>query len=140
LQAALRKLPLEQLVEIVMDLGRFPEARFPDRVVRLCEKPVTHEDLSHVLAHLGDFTDDNRAGIERTLHRISAIRTERCNYRPYSPYRLDQHHRAIEGSDRNRPKSFALKVPVSENDKASRDGSKILNDDFRNGSLLLILE
>jgi stage III sporulation protein SpoIIIAA len=77
LQAALRKLPLEQLVEIVMDLGRFPEARLPDRVVRLCEKPVTHEDLSHVLALLGDFTDDNRAGIERTLHRISAIRNRK---------------------------------------------------------------
>lgn len=77
LQAALGKLPLEQLVEVVMDLGRFPEARLPDRVVRLSEKPVSHEDLSHVLALLGEFTDDNRAGIERTLHRISAIRNRK---------------------------------------------------------------
>jgi stage III sporulation protein SpoIIIAA len=77
LQAALRALPLEQLVEIVMDLGRLPEARFPDKVVRLSERPVNHEDLSHVLALLGEFTDDNRAGIERTLHRISAIRNRK---------------------------------------------------------------
>ncbi len=77
LQAALRKLPLEQLVEVVMDLGRLPEARFPDKVIRLSEKPVTHEDLSHVLALLGEFTGDNRAGIERTLHRISAIRNRK---------------------------------------------------------------
>jgi stage III sporulation protein SpoIIIAA len=77
LQAALRKLPLEQLVEVVMDLGRLPEARFPDKVARLSEKPVTHEDLSHVLALLGEFTGDNRAGIERTLHRISAIRNRK---------------------------------------------------------------
>lgn len=77
LQAALRRLPLEQLVEVVMDLGRIPEARFPDKVVRLSEKPVSYEDLSHVLALLGEFTDDNRAGIERTLHRISAIRNRK---------------------------------------------------------------
>jgi len=77
LQAALRKLPLEQLVEVVMDLGRLPEARFPDNVIRLSEKAVSHEDLSHVLALVGEFTDDNRAGIERTLHRISAIRNRK---------------------------------------------------------------
>lgn len=77
LQDALRKLPLEQLLEVIMDLGRLVEARFPDRVVRLSEKPVTHEDLSHVLALLGEFTEDNRAGIERTLHRISAIRNRK---------------------------------------------------------------
>jgi len=77
LQAALRKLPLEQLLEVIMDLGRLAEARFPDRVVRLSEKPVTPEELSHVLALLSEFTDDNRAGIERTLHRISAIRNRK---------------------------------------------------------------
>jgi stage III sporulation protein SpoIIIAA len=77
IQAALRKLPLEQLVEVVMDLGRFPEARYPERVIRLSEKAVSHEDLSHVLALLGEFTEDNRAGIERTLHRISAIRNRK---------------------------------------------------------------
>ncbi len=77
LQAALHKMPLDQLIEVVMDLGRPPEARFPDKVARLSEKPVSHEDLSHVLAMVGEFTDDNRAGIERTLHRISGIRNRK---------------------------------------------------------------
>ena len=77
LQAALHKMPVDQLIEVVMDLGRPPEARFPDKVLRLSEKPVSHEDLAHALALVGEFTDDNRAGIERTLHRISAIRNRK---------------------------------------------------------------
>lgn len=64
------------LIEIVMDLGRPAEVRFPEsRVVWLREhKPVTAEDIDHVVGHIGEFGKDNRAGIERTLHRISAIR------------------------------------------------------------------
>ena len=77
LQAAIYALPIDQLVEVVMDLGRHPEARFPDRAARLKEAPVSHEDLSHVLALVGEFSDDNRAGIERTLHRISCIRNRK---------------------------------------------------------------
>src|SRR5512146_500333 len=77
LQAALYQLPIDHLVEVVMDLGRTPEARFPDQVVRLRETPVSHEDLAHVLALVGEFSDDNRAGIERTLHRISCIRNRK---------------------------------------------------------------
>src|SRR5512146_2425221 len=77
LQAALYQLPIDQLVEVVMDLGRPPEARFPDRVARLKDTPVSHEDLAHVLALVGEFSDDNRAGIERTLHRISCIRNRK---------------------------------------------------------------
>jgi stage III sporulation protein SpoIIIAA len=77
LQAALHKLSIEHLVEVVMDLGRPPEARFPDRTVRLNDRPVSHDDISHVLALIGEFSGDNRAGIERTLHRISAIRNRK---------------------------------------------------------------
>jgi stage III sporulation protein SpoIIIAA len=62
------------LLEVVLDLGREPEARFPDREVLLDETPVTAEDLEFVATRVGSFGDDNRAGIERTLHRISAIR------------------------------------------------------------------
>src|SRR5712671_7178392 len=62
------------LLEVVLDLGREPEARFPDHEVILDETPVTSEDLEFVSTHVGSFGDDNRAGIERTLHRISAIR------------------------------------------------------------------
>lgn len=77
LQAALQRLPLEQLIEVVMDLGRLPEARLHERVERLSETPVTQEELAHVTLHVGEFGDDNRAGIERTLHRISAIRNRK---------------------------------------------------------------
>ena len=63
-----------QLLEVILDLGRVPEARYPDRAIALGERPVEREDLAAVLARLGPFGGDNRAGIERTLHRISAIR------------------------------------------------------------------
>jgi stage III sporulation protein SpoIIIAA len=63
-----------ELLEVVMDLGREPEARFRDRELILSTHPVTEEDLDYVIQRIGSFGDDNRAGIERTLHRISAIR------------------------------------------------------------------
>ena len=62
------------LIELVLDLGRRPEARFQIGAVRLTDDEVTREDLSQVAHRIGRFGDDNRAGIERTLHRISAIR------------------------------------------------------------------
>src|ERR687893_1159682 len=62
------------LLEVVMDLGREPEARLPGREVVLSTHPVTEEDIDYVVQRIGTFGDDNRAGIERTLHRISAIR------------------------------------------------------------------
>jgi stage III sporulation protein SpoIIIAA len=65
------------LLEIVIDLGRRPEARYPGREVVLSEREVTVEDIDYVTAHIGEFGEDNRAGIERTLHRISAIRNRR---------------------------------------------------------------
>ena len=64
----------DQLLEVVLDLGRVPEARYPARVMALGENPVTRADLEAVIDQLGSFGGDNRAGIERTLHRISAIR------------------------------------------------------------------
>jgi stage III sporulation protein SpoIIIAA len=66
-----------ELLEIVMDLGRRPEARYPGREVLLAQTEVTAEDIDYVVARIGEFGDDNRAGIERTLHRISAIRNRR---------------------------------------------------------------
>ena len=67
----------EDLLEVVLDLGRPPEARFAGSDVHLGCADVSREDLDHVTARVGDFGDDNRAGIERTLHRISAIRNRR---------------------------------------------------------------
>ncbi|MCB1035449.1 MAG: AAA family ATPase, partial [Acidobacteria bacterium] len=78
IREALRELEgLDQLIEVVMDLGRTPEARFPGRVAEFPLPPVSREDLDHAVERVGDFGEDHRAGIERTLHRISAI----CNRR-----------------------------------------------------------
>lgn len=74
LRQSLRRLPEEDLIEIVLDLGRPPEARFPDTTISLSEIPVDRGLLDHVLGRVGVFSSDNRAGIERTLHRISSIR------------------------------------------------------------------
>ena len=68
---------LDQLLEVVLDLGRLPEARFVSGDAELNDEPVTAADLENVIERIGDFGDDNRAGIERTLHRISAIRNRR---------------------------------------------------------------
>jgi stage III sporulation protein SpoIIIAA len=73
-QALVRLANLEDLIEVVLDLGRPPEARFPDDFAYLSDHKITSEDLAHVSSRLSDFGDDNRAGIEQTLHRISAIR------------------------------------------------------------------
>ena len=64
----------QNLLEIVLDLGRLPSARYPGVEVVLGTAEVTQADLDSVVDHIGEFGDDNRAGIERTLHRISAIR------------------------------------------------------------------
>jgi stage III sporulation protein SpoIIIAA len=63
-----------ELLEVVMDLGREPEARLPGREILLSTHSVREEDIEYVVQRIGAFGDDNRAGIERTLHRISAIR------------------------------------------------------------------
>lgn len=64
---------LEDLLEVVIDLGRPIEARFPDSF-ELINGEATREDIDYVISRIGDFDRDNRAGIERTLHRISCIR------------------------------------------------------------------
>jgi len=73
---ALRAAPeLSELLEVVLDLGRPPEARFSGREIVLSADEVSQEDLEYVLARVSLFSGDNRAGIARTLHRISAIRS-----------------------------------------------------------------
>jgi stage III sporulation protein SpoIIIAA len=67
--------PDKELIEVVMDLGRPPEARFGGGGEEvLLDREVNEADIGYVVDHIGSFGDDNRAGIERTLHRISAIR------------------------------------------------------------------
>ncbi|HEY3416242.1 MAG TPA: R3H domain-containing nucleic acid-binding protein [Armatimonadota bacterium] len=65
---------VDTLLEIVLDLGREPEARFPGSYDLISETPITEDDINYVVSRIGAFGDDNRAGITRTLHRISAIR------------------------------------------------------------------
>jgi stage III sporulation protein SpoIIIAA len=72
-----RQADLKNLIEVVLDLGRPPEGRFPSRAINLSELTITREDIDYVTHRVGAFTLDNRAGIERTLHRISAIRNRR---------------------------------------------------------------
>lgn len=62
------------LIEVVMDLGRKPLARFPSGDWVISQQPITHDDLRHAISMVGDFSDDNRSGIDSSLHRISAIR------------------------------------------------------------------
>ena len=78
LQAALEPASSrDQLLEVVLDLGRVPEARYPGRSMPLGDVCLNREELLATVERLGQFGADNRAGIERTLHRISAIRNRR---------------------------------------------------------------
>nr|YP_009510466.1 hypothetical protein [Gracilaria caudata]AXI96139.1 hypothetical protein [Gracilaria caudata] len=64
----------KSLIEVVMDLGRKPEARFPKGPEYLSSRIITWQDLDYSIKRIGNFSGDNRSGIERTLHRISSIR------------------------------------------------------------------
>ena len=69
------RLDLSCLTEIVLDLGRNPEARFDNVIEYLSNEQVARDDITYVVSRIGNFSEDNRAGIERTLHRISAMRS-----------------------------------------------------------------
>lgn len=64
----------DQMVEIILDLGRRPEARFTYGPEYLAQKIISWQDIDYVIKHISKFSNENRAGIERTLHRISCIR------------------------------------------------------------------
>ncbi len=73
---------LNELIEVVMDLGRAPEIRFADNNGISHEQivsgdEVTRDDIAFVVNRIGEFDSDNRAGITRTLHRISGIKNRR---------------------------------------------------------------
>ncbi len=69
----------DNLIEIILDLGRHPMARFVDSEVRLVEEETSRSDIDSVVEKIGDFDADNRAGLERTLHRISALRNRHAH-------------------------------------------------------------
>jgi stage III sporulation protein SpoIIIAA len=75
IRQALVNLPnFRDLIEVILDLGRLPEARFPSDFCYLSQIPVSADDIAAVVARIGEFGKDNRAGIEQTLHRISCLR------------------------------------------------------------------
>src|SRR6266545_3789306 len=67
----------ENLLEIILDLGRVPTSRFVDHEINIRDTEVTRAEIDFVDERTGEFDADNRAGIERSLHRISAIRNRR---------------------------------------------------------------
>ncbi len=75
----LRDKYLDDLIEIVLDLGRLPEIRHSDgKIEYLGEQIVRKEDIDHITSRIDNFTSDNRSGIPGTLHRISAIRNRKA--------------------------------------------------------------
>jgi len=69
----------ELLIEVVLDIGRKPEARFANSTEYLSYRTIVWQDLDYIIKRLGKFSDDNRAGIEKTLHRISSLRNRQGN-------------------------------------------------------------
>jgi stage III sporulation protein SpoIIIAA len=67
----------DNLLEIILDLGRVPTARYVQGETVLIDQEITHAELDHVVERIGEFDADNRAGLERTLHRISCLRNRR---------------------------------------------------------------
>ncbi len=67
----------DDLLEVILDLGRVPTARYLDKEEVLSPVEASHADIQHLVERIGEFDTDNRAGLERTLHRIAAIRNRR---------------------------------------------------------------
>jgi len=67
----------DELLELVLDLGRLPEARFINHELQLSQEEISKEEIDYVVSRISEFDGDNRAGIERTLHRISALRNRK---------------------------------------------------------------
>jgi stage III sporulation protein SpoIIIAA len=67
----------DNLLEIILDLGRVPTARYVQGETVLIKKEIIRAELDHVVERIGEFDADNRAGLERTLHRISCLRNRR---------------------------------------------------------------
>ncbi|PIS28352.1 single-stranded DNA-binding protein [Candidatus Saganbacteria bacterium CG08_land_8_20_14_0_20_45_16] len=73
-QSLLDHKDIDSLIEVILDLGKSPEARFSKIIFYISGDLVTQDDIDFVVSKVGSFSGDNRAGIERTLHRISCIR------------------------------------------------------------------
>nr|YP_009296559.1 hypothetical protein Apop_009 [Apophlaea sinclairii]AOM65699.1 hypothetical protein Apop_009 [Apophlaea sinclairii] len=79
IRTSLKKHNNNKLLEVIMDLGRRPEARFVDKPQYLSKKIISWQDLDYCIKRIGIFNGDNRSGIEKTLHRISSIHNRKGN-------------------------------------------------------------
>ena len=68
------RIDFSDMIEVILDLGKNPEIRFEKKAFTIEDETVFQEDIDHIISKVGKFTSDNRAGIERSLHRISCIR------------------------------------------------------------------
>ena len=74
----MKKSKLDDIVEVVLDIGRRGELRHLDKTIEyLGQEFVTQQDIEYVISKIDDFTSDNRSGIPGTLHRISAMRNRK---------------------------------------------------------------
>jgi stage III sporulation protein AA len=77
IQAPLKKLDLSKLIEVVVDVGRIPEARFSkNKTIILGEQSASRAMIQEIIEQIGSFNECNRAGLEGTLHRISCVRNK----------------------------------------------------------------
>lgn len=77
IQKILKEHDLSRLIEIVVDLGRIPEARFAkNKTIMLGDQSASKEIINHILTQVGEFDRANRAGLEGTLHRISCVKNK----------------------------------------------------------------
>ncbi|ACB83631.1 AAA family ATPase [Natranaerobius thermophilus] len=125
---------LEDLVEVVLDLGRKPEARYPREFIYLTDDTVTEKDLEFIYNRTGPFGLDNRSGIEKTLHRISAIRNRRdkivgltCRVGKAVYGTADIIRDIVERGD----KTLLLGRPGVGKTTILREAARILADEFR---------
>ncbi len=125
---------IEELIEVVLDLGRKPEARYPRQFYYLTDEVVTEKDLEYVSNRVGPFGGDNRSGIEKTLHRISAIRNRRgkiigltCRVGRAMYGTADIIRDIVENGD----KALLLGRPGVGKTTILREAARILADEFK---------
>jgi len=134
LQASVSEQGMTGLLEVVLDLGRAPTARYRDREIDLSDREVSEQEIDHVVSKISEFGEDNRAGIPRTLHRISAIRNRRGRIVGLT-LRVGRSVRGSAGAIRDLIESgrsvLILGAPGVGKTTMLREAARLLADDLR---------